>query len=178
MMHCPLCRFALDRYNLRDEMSFNVSVARLRLTSVRCNNFRMGFLSGFHTHGDPNAKIITGGCNATASEPVSRVASKLVQGCFAMKAEDGFVYNVSLLALDRAVSHRLQFIRSLQFQLRNPRNQGDSEWIHEFIAGNLACHIEVLIRMRPGFSKHNKLLPLARHPWSPILFDTIIFLSP
>ena len=108
MMHCPLCRFALDRYNLRDEMSFNVSVARLRLTSVRCNNFRMGFLSGFHTHGDPNAKIITGGCNATASEPVSRVASKLVQGCFAMKAEDGFVYNVSLLALDRAVSHHSQ----------------------------------------------------------------------
>ena len=61
-----------------------------------------------------------------------------------MTADDGFVYNVCILAIDRANAHRLNFARTLGIQLKSSRNQ-----IHdqvEFITQNLACHIEVLMR--------------------------------
>ena len=126
MVHCPLCRHALDRYDIK--ILCDVSVLRLVQAAKRCSGLR---------------KLTTGACSSSR-EPSFQVAAKLIQGCNKMTADDGFVYNVCVLAIERANTHRLNFARTLGMQLKSSRNQ-----IHdqvEFIAQNLACHIEVLMR--------------------------------
>jgi hypothetical protein len=49
-----------------------------------------------------------------------------------------------VLPLERAVFHRLGFARSLDAQLRAPRNQSFDPV--EFVRANLDCHVDVLIR--------------------------------
>ena len=132
MVHCPLCRDSLDRYDIRERIGCDVSVKRMAQTALRCDRLR---------------KLTNGSCASTAmgsSQPLSRVVAQLVQGCRSMTADDGFVYNVAILAIDRAILHRKNFARSLEMQLRSPRSQ-DLDTM-EFIQSNLACHIQVLIR--------------------------------
>ena len=126
MVHCPLCRHALDRYDIKSLC--DVSVMRMVQATQRCARLR---------------KLTTGACSFSR-EPSFQVAAKLIQGCNKMTADDGFVYNVCVLAIDRANMHRLNFSRTLGIQLKSSRNQ-----IHdplEFINQNLACHVEVLMR--------------------------------
>ena len=126
MVRCPMCRYAVDRYDISGIC--DVSVPRIVSAARRCANLR---------------KLTNGGCSS-AQQSSFQVAARLIQGCNKMTADDGFVYNVAVLAIDRAVTHRLSFARTLALQLKAPRNR-----IHdpvEFIAENLACHVEVLMR--------------------------------
>ena len=67
----------------------------------------------------------------------------LVQRCTETEALDGFLYNACILALERAVFHHVGFARSLDAQMRAPRNQLFDPM--EFIRTSLACHVEVLM---------------------------------
>lgn len=132
MVHCPMCRYALDRYDLRDALGCEVSVSRMKHTADRCGYLRT---------------LTNGTCSATAaalSQATTTMVANLVAGCQSMTADDGFVYNVAVLAIDRAISHRQNFVTSLRMQLECPRNRTLDTM--EFIAGNLSCHIEVLMR--------------------------------
>ena len=132
MVHCPLCRDSLDRYDIRERIGCDVSVKRMAQTALRCDKLR---------------KLTNGSGALTAmgsSLPLSRVVAQLVQGCRSMTADDGFVYNVAILAIDRAILHRKHFARTLDMQLRSPRNQDHDTM--ELIQSNLACHIQVLMR--------------------------------
>lgn len=126
MVHCPMCRYALDRYDIRPIC--DVSVRRMLQAAQRCKSLR---------------KLING-CHASNVEPSFRVVAKLIQDCQTTTADDGFVYNVALLAIDRALSHHLNFARTLAMQFQSPHNQQHDPL--EFISQNLACHVEVLMR--------------------------------
>ena len=131
MVHCPMCRYALDRHDLESALGCDVSVWRLAQTERRCKSLRQ----------------LTDGCTPLAmgsTEPVSRVVARLVQDCNEMTADDGFVYNVAVLAIERSLFHRSNFVRSLAIQLQARRNH--SQDAIEFIKENLACHVDVLIR--------------------------------
>jgi hypothetical protein len=131
MVHCPMCRYALDRYDLRG-MGCDVSVQRLVRTAQRCACLR---------------QLANGSCATLAAgtaEPVSRIVAHMVQSCGDVTADDGFVYNTAVLALDRAIMHRHNFVTSLAAQLQCPRNASLDPM--DFITRNLTCHLEVLMR--------------------------------
>jgi hypothetical protein len=132
MVHCPMCRYALDRYDLQNALHCDISVRRLAQSARRCGLLR---------------KLTNGTFHSTAlgsSQPISRVVATMVAGCQNMTADDGFVYNVAVLAIDRAISHRQNLASSLKVQLQCPRNRSLDPF--EFISGNISCHVEVLMR--------------------------------
>ena len=143
MVHCPLCRYALDRHDLRT-LGLDVSVRHITTTirswlwyttrtawDRRCDNLRKILDANFVG-------------KSTSNDPPSRVVAQLIQGCSHLTAPDGFIYNVSLLALHRSLYHRCNLVRSISMQLRNARNAIPDEY--DFVQQNLACHIEVLVR--------------------------------
>jgi hypothetical protein len=92
----------LDRYDLRDTVGCDVTVGRLLSSARTC---------------DYLGKLMNGVSTTAAVEPISRVVASRVQGCSDMSADDGFVYNVAVHALDRAIAHRRNFVNSLKAQL-------------------------------------------------------------
>lgn len=68
----------------------------------------------------------------------------LVQQCGDTEAVDGFLYNCTLLAIERSLCHRRSLVQSLFTQLRAPRNRHFETL--EFIRTTVACHVEVLMR--------------------------------
>lgn len=120
MLRCPMCRYTLDKYDVA-AMGCDVSPRRLSLASRRCNSLRQLTLGSDHGS-----------------------LAKLVRECSTTEAVDGFIYNAVVLSLERAIFHRLAFVRSLESQLRAPRNAAFG--VAEFVESSLACHIEVLIR--------------------------------
>ena len=127
MVRCPLCRYAIDRYDLRG--TCDVTVPRVIQTAKRCAGIR----------------LLTNGYHLSPVDPPSRIVARLIQDCKDTSADDGFVYNIAILSIERAISHRLRFVQTLAMQLQAPQNQ-----LHdplEFISENLACHVEVLMRV-------------------------------
>lgn len=121
MLRCPLCRATLDRYDLA-AMGCDVSPRRLALAHRRCQ-----------------ALIQLGSSGSTP-----QTVAWLVQRCSDTEAVDGFLYNCTLLAVERALCHRRTLVQSLYAQLRAARNRHFDP--HEFIRTTVACHVEVLMR--------------------------------
>lgn len=71
------------------------------------------------------------------------VVARLVRTCSRVQADDGFVYNCALLALERAVFHRKSFMQTIEHQLHTARSTSNPV---DIITNSLACHIEVLIK--------------------------------
>ena len=122
MVRCPLCRATVDRHDLA-AMGYDVSPQRLALAARRCGAlFQLASGGGY-------------GMQAVSS---------LVQQCGDTEAIDGFLYNSTVLAIERALYHRLGLIQSLDSQLRSYRNRHFDPV--EFVRTSLACHVEVLMR--------------------------------
>lgn len=104
-------------------MGYDAIPSRLILTQRRCNGLRR----------------LACGVPRTSTQSVA----KLVQQCADTTAADGLFYNVSILALERALFHRITFRRSLEYDLGQSRNHAFDQW--QFIQSSLACHIDVLM---------------------------------
>ena len=70
----------------------------------------------------------------------------LVMGCRDTVADDGFVYNVCALALERALFHRMGLVRILMAKTEHAMAAGREDTIGDMMRSTLACHIEVLMR--------------------------------
>ena len=127
MLRCPMCRMSVDRHDLR-AMGLDVSPQRLALAHQRCSSLRH-LASGFSLY--------------SSHQPVLRGIAVLVQQCADTEAADGFLYNAAILAIERSLFHRMNLVKSLEMQLRTPRNRRFDPV--EFIRTSLACHVEVLI---------------------------------
>jgi hypothetical protein len=134
MMRCPLCRREVDRYDLR-AVGLDAAPRRLRGVANRCAALR-ALSTG-----------AVGALAASAGEAPVCVTARLIRRCRHLSAEDGFVYNCAVLALERAIHHRRLFQHTLNAQLRHAAADTD---VHELIRTNLACHVEVLIKTRQG----------------------------
>ena len=132
MLRCPLCRHPIDRHDAA-AMGCDVSPRHLGKAASRCDSLRR-LVSGGNTWA-------TGGA---LTQPPSSLVARLVLNCEGTDATDGFVYNIAVLALERALFHRRTFSQSLDSQLRAPRNASFDPL--EFVATSLACHVEVLMR--------------------------------
>lgn len=126
-MRCPLCRYALDRYDLRG-MGFDVHPSHLRVIGRRCAAVR-ALGSG-------------GGMTGAFRPDYARVAA-LVGAAAGTRSSDGFVYNTAVLALERAVYHRRGIVRGIADQLRAGGVAGAET--AEFVACSVACHVQVLM---------------------------------
>jgi hypothetical protein len=129
MFRCPMCRASVDRHDL-GALGVDVSPHRLCLAQQRCDSLRR-LVAGVQT---PHHQQL----------PVMHAVATLVRRCTATEAVDGFLYNVAVLAIERTLFHRINLIRSLETQLRAPRNRRFDPV--EFIRTSLACHVEHLIR--------------------------------
>lgn len=72
---------------------------------------------------------------------MDRIA-QLVLGCRNAVASDGLVYNVCVLAIERAIHSRRFLVQTIAVQLRDCRPGADLD----LIKTALACHVEVLMR--------------------------------
>lgn len=84
MLRCPLCRFELDRHNLAF-MGFDVSVSYLKTVSLRCDSIR----------------LLNNGRIKTPAE-----LATLINNSYRANFADGFLYNVCILPIERAIQHR------------------------------------------------------------------------
>jgi hypothetical protein len=127
MMRCPMCRYALDRYDLRDAIGLDVSPSQLRCVARRCDAMRA--LCGGGGHPSPPSD------HGTVATLVRRLA--------VARASDGFCYNTALLCLDRALFHRRGLVVGLAGQLAQEFN--GSMDATDFINNAVACHVKVLM---------------------------------
>ncbi len=128
MLRCPMCRGAIDRFDL-GAMGLDVSPAQLKRISARCDAVRA---------------IGAGGGMTTTQRPDYEAVARLVRRCEGTRASDGFVFNVVLLSIERAIFHRKGFMQGLVGQLGRPFNAGLDE--KSFIDNALASHVDVLIK--------------------------------
>ena len=108
-------------------MGFNVTPRRLATAHERCHGLRR----------------LTAGVGSGGQKSPGQVVADLVRCCSQTQAMDGFLYNATVLALERSLFHRLNLARSLALQLQAPRNRRVDRM--EFIRATVACHVEVLI---------------------------------
>ena len=111
-----------------------VSPGNVSRSAVRCNRFR---------------QLVRGGataCAMMAGIAPSQWTAPLIMGCRDMLADDGFVYNVCALALERALFHRMGLVRSLAAEVQRASARGAEDSIDERVKNILACHVEVLMR--------------------------------
>lgn len=134
------------------DVANDVSPANVARAGARCGRFRQLIQGGAAT------------CSLHLGMAPSQWTAGLVIGCRDMVADDGFVYNVCALALDRALFHRAGLVRTLGAQYQQAVRHGThagrclaeieclqtSSWTHlnfcDVIQNSLACHIEVLVR--------------------------------
>jgi hypothetical protein len=131
MMRCPMCRYAVDRYDLRDAIGLDVSPAQLRRVAQRCDAMRA-----------------LGGGGGPSAAPEHGAVAGLVRRLAAARASDGFCYNSVLLCLDRALFHRRGLVLGLANQLAQEfnRTSGDGSMDEtDFINNAVACHVKVLM---------------------------------
>jgi hypothetical protein len=137
MMHCPLCRGTLDRYDLRN-LGYSVSPMCLSSVATACADWRL-LLHPRQTHPHPGAM------------------AKQVVRCARMSASDGFVYNCCVLAIDRMINHKRALVRILAVQWQVHQSSFSSSLsplcadvsaavdLADFVQQRLASHVEVLI---------------------------------
>jgi hypothetical protein len=131
-MRCPLCRYAVDRYDLR-HMGYPVSPRALARVADACAAFRSLLSNHFPPGGaDPHV-------------PRSTHLTRVVMRCATLTARDGFLYNTCVLALERMLHHKMQFASSLRVQLASSHRAALPRDRSEFIASSLACHVDVLM---------------------------------
>lgn len=128
MMRCPMCRYAVDRYDLRDAIGLDVSPSQLRRVAQRCDAMRA--LSGGHHR-------------PSSSPPDHGAVAVLVRRLATARASDGFCYNSVLLCLDRALFHRRGMVHGLAGQLAQEFH-GTMDVV-DFIDNAVACHVKVLM---------------------------------
>lgn len=132
MMRCPMCRQALDRYDLRD-MGCAVGPADLRCLAQACHAFRSLLTSR------------TGRLHA--EDPVAHATqvAHAIRQAATLTARDGFVYNTCILSLERMLDHKLQFVNTLAVQLSvQRRGVWPAGAVTDFVDSALACHVDVL----------------------------------
>ena len=100
---------------------------------MRCNRFRQLVRGGATT------------CALIVGIAPSQLTASLVMGCRDMVADDGFVYNVCALALERALFHRMGLVRSLTTEINRAAARGAEESVDERVKNIVACHLEVLM---------------------------------
>lgn len=123
MIRCPMCRYSVDRYDLRT-MGYNVSPLELKRIARGCTAFR--FL--MHSH----QSVLR----------LSQVAHA-IQDASSLTAKDGFIFNTCLLSLHRMIFQKASFAESLHAQLQLHRNPPLDRC--SFISSSLACHVDVLM---------------------------------
>lgn len=118
MIRCPLCRYELDRYDLQN-MGFLVTPQIIKHIERCCHGVRR----------------LTNETQKTTAE-----VARLVRSCVGTCVSDGLVYNTCILAIERALHHKMLFIRSIE---------GNLQQRPEAIDASLACHVEVLMHLPP-----------------------------
>jgi hypothetical protein len=141
MVRCPLCRYELDRYDLRG-MAFRCDPAQLRSAHVHCLSLRA---------------LLYGEEAAAAMEedvpPMQRVG-RLVLRCKDTDVTDGLVYNVCLLAIERALFLRVHMVDRLRGDLEDQHRRHQQPGCfpfdeYRYIQNSLQVHVEVLLHIPP-----------------------------
>lgn len=127
MVRCPCCRQSIDRYDLLT-LGFRSRPSQVIESARRCHCIRTLSISP-----DP--------LEQRRMYNMDRIA-RLILRCRNTIASDGLVYNVSVLAIERAIHSRRLLVRSISAQLRDCRPDTEVETIKTIVA----CHVEVLMR--------------------------------
>lgn len=114
MVRCPLCRATVDRHDCT-QMGLDVRPSALCAAARRCAAVRRLADGAVQWRdGEP----------AASRRPATDIVADLVGQCAGTRASDGFVYNCSVLCLDRALYHRRGLVLSLATEIRLSRPKG------------------------------------------------------
>lgn len=126
MVRCPLCRAFLDRYDI-ETMGIPVGPRDLAGVERRCLAVRR----------------LAQPFSATENTKTTEV-SALVRRCRGGRASDGFIYNIAILPIERALYHRRNLANQIKDQMRLSPTRDYP--IADFVDLALECHVTVLIK--------------------------------
>lgn len=141
VVRCPLCRAALDRYDL-GTMGFDVRPCALRVGAARCNALR-------HLRDGTLGAAV----NTAQGESRGHALARVLGICRDVSMRDGFVYNVCVLGIERALYHRRELAIALHAELlRAPPPPPTATYVYDMVQVALGVHIDFL--MKAGREAH------------------------
>ena len=124
MQRCPVCRETITNECIPDIIGYKVTPKMMAMVAERINLLRSIFTPNYKkTRHSPHVAI-----------------SKLRR----VSREDGFIYNTSILCIERAIEKRKMMTPFIIFALRTKAN--DIHCKVDFITRHVASHIDFLIK--------------------------------